>query len=116
MPGPGKRPLNNMCPTAVLRNGSPVFALGGRGGRKIPNAILDVLFGLTGQAASMKAAVAAPRLHTEGNRTVTLEDGWPEATVRYLKSVGYKVVRGKVARVDAASFDPRSGAMATTWH
>src|SRR5205823_3358690 len=27
-PGPGKRPLHNMCPTVVLRAGRPVLALG----------------------------------------------------------------------------------------
>src|SRR5439155_1135034 len=42
-PGPGKRPLHNMCPTVVLKDGRPVLALGGRGGRKIPNAVFEVL-------------------------------------------------------------------------
>src|SRR5205085_5831099 len=31
--GPGKRPLHNMCPTVVTRNGTPVIALGATGGR-----------------------------------------------------------------------------------
>src|SRR3954464_492967 len=42
-PGPCKRPLHNMCPTIVLRDGQPVLALGGTGGRRIPNAVFDVL-------------------------------------------------------------------------
>lgn len=114
-PGPGKRPLHNMCPTVVLRNGKPILALGGRGGRRIPNAVVDVLLRFAGKSASMQEAVAAPRLHTEGNKTVTLESGWPDATIRYLKSVGYSVARGRVARVDAASFVPETRAMSTTW-
>ena len=32
----GKRPLHNMCPTIVARNGTPVLALGAAGGKKIP--------------------------------------------------------------------------------
>ena len=42
-PGPGKRPLHNMCPTIVLRDGQPVLALGARGGRQIPNAVFEAL-------------------------------------------------------------------------
>src|SRR4030095_5249891 len=42
-PGSGKRPLHNMCPTIVLREGRAVLALGATGGRMIPNAVLNVL-------------------------------------------------------------------------
>jgi gamma-glutamyltranspeptidase/glutathione hydrolase len=42
-PGPGKRPLHNMCPTVVLRAGRSVLAVGGRGGWRIPNAVFAVL-------------------------------------------------------------------------
>src|SRR6185295_13243663 len=42
-PGPGKRPLNNMCPTIVTRDGRPVLAIGATGGRRIPNTMFDVL-------------------------------------------------------------------------
>lgn len=112
-PGPRKRPLHNMCPTVVLKQGRPVMALGGAGGRRIPNAVANVLLKYVGQDAGMSDAVAAARLHTEGGRVVTLENGWPETTARYLATVGYSVRRGKVATVNAASFDPPSGALST---
>src|SRR5262249_11948180 len=64
-PGPGKRPLHNMCPTVVLRAGKPILALGGAGGRKIPNAVFEVLLQYVGRDASLEDAIAAPRLHTE---------------------------------------------------
>jgi gamma-glutamyltranspeptidase/glutathione hydrolase len=112
-PGPGKRPLNNMCPTVVLRDGKPILALGGRGGRRIPNAVFEVLAGLVGRDAALEDAVAAPRLHTEGGLTVTLEAKWPEAAVEHLKNVGYTVTRGASAILDAASFDPTTGAIRT---
>jgi gamma-glutamyltranspeptidase len=92
------------------------LALGGRGGRKIPNALVDVLLRFAGQSTSIRDAVASPRLHTEGNKTVTLEAGWPQTTRDHLKSVGYSVIGGKVARVDAATFDPQTGTMSTVWH
>src|SRR5262249_29531268 len=34
-PGPSKRPLHNMCPTVLLREGKPILAIGGTGGRRI---------------------------------------------------------------------------------
>src|SRR5436853_3657830 len=72
-PGPGKRPLHNMCPTVVLRDGRPVLALGGRGGRKIPNSVFEVLAQYVGRGTSPADALAAPRLHTEGALRVELE-------------------------------------------
>ncbi len=109
-PGPGKRPLHNMCPTVVLRGGRPEMALGGRGGRKIPNAVFAVLARCIGQGVAPAAAVAAPRLHTEGGLRVDLEAGWPEADAARLKESGYTVVRAASATVSAVWRDPESGA------
>ena len=115
-PGPGKRPLNNMCPTVVVRNGHPVLAIGGRGGRRIPNAIACVLCRYAGEGLGMRESVAAKRLHTEGDRVVTFQGERDSETVQYLKSLGYSVNSGQVARVDAASFDPSSAALATAFN
>ena len=115
-PGPGKRPLNNMCPTVVVRDGRPVLAIGGRGGRRIPNAIACVLRHYAGEGLAVQESVAAKRLHTEGDHVVTFQGERDDETVQYLKSLGYAVNSGKVARVDAASFDPSSAAMATAFN
>jgi gamma-glutamyltranspeptidase len=66
-----------MCPTIVLRDGRPVLALGARGGRKIPNAVFEVLTQFVALDRTMTEAVAAPRLHTEGNLDLQLEKAWP---------------------------------------
>jgi hypothetical protein len=63
----------------------------------------------------MQESVAAKRLHTEGGRAVTFEGERDDKTVQYLKSLGYSVNSGKVARVDAASFDRSTAAMATAF-
>jgi gamma-glutamyltranspeptidase/glutathione hydrolase len=112
-PGPGKRPLHNMCPTLVQRDGRPVLALGGRGGRKIPNSVFDVLLAYVGRQAPLAKAVAAPRLHTEGGPVLTLEEGWRAEDMAYLKGVSYDVRRGAGAVVHAVAFDPASGALAS---
>jgi gamma-glutamyltranspeptidase/glutathione hydrolase len=110
-PGPGKRPLHNMCPTIALRDGRPVLALGGRGGRRIPNTVLDVLLARIGQGRSLAEAVAAPRLHTEGDSKLSLEAGWPTAEVKRLKEIGYATRVGPGAVLHAIERDPRTGAI-----
>lgn len=106
---PRKRPLNNMTPTAVLRDGRPVLALGARGGRRIPNAVYSVLLKFVGEDASMAESVAAPRMHTLGNMTVALDSAWKEGETTVFKDLGFNISRGGVALLSAASFDPATG-------
>jgi gamma-glutamyltranspeptidase / glutathione hydrolase len=108
-PGPGKRPLHNMCPTIVLKEGRPVLALGGQGGRRIPNAVFDVLTAAVGRQSSLAEAVAAPRIHTEGGNQLTLERTWPESHGIYLRKVGYEVQTGGSALVDAVAINTETG-------
>src|SRR5262249_17974793 len=49
-PAPGKRPLHNMCPVVVTRDGKPVLALGAVGGRRIVNTVFEVLAYRLGQS------------------------------------------------------------------
>jgi gamma-glutamyltranspeptidase len=88
---PGKRPLHNMCPTIVFRAGRPVMALGATGGRRIPNAVFQVLLSFIGEGRSLQDAVAMPRLHTEGDTNIHAERAVPEADIKHLKRVGYKI-------------------------
>jgi gamma-glutamyltranspeptidase/glutathione hydrolase len=107
--GPGKRPLHNMCPTAVLRDGKPVVVLGATGGRRIPNTLFDVLLNLVGRGLPLDEAVKAPRQHTEGGDKLVLEAAWPAAHVAYLKSIGYTVTTGGGAALNAIARDPATG-------
>jgi gamma-glutamyltranspeptidase / glutathione hydrolase len=104
----GKRPLHNMCPTVVTRQGQPVLALGAIGGRRIPNTVFDVLAYRLGQNLPIADAVQAPRVHTEGDPAVRLEAAWPPAVVDHLKRVGYTVKTGPGATLNAIERDPSS--------
>ena len=108
-PGPGKRPLHNMCPTVVLREGRPVLAIGGRGGRKIPNALFEALTHFVALGQPMEAALAVPRLHTEGNLNLELEAKWPANEVEALGKLGYQTKTAASATLSATAFDPKSG-------
>lgn len=114
-PGSRKKPLHNMCPTVVLKDGKPVLALGGRGGRRIPNAIFDVLMNYVGQDRTMEESINAPRMVTQGGMTVECDDKWTAEHKEYLASVGYQVSDAQSARISAASFDPGTGATKAIW-
>ncbi len=101
-PGPHKRPLNNMCPTIVCKNGQPLFAIGGRGGRKIPNAVAEVLLQIVARGKGLADAVAAPRMHTEGTLAVQFEKAWPAGQIEELKKHGYDVTTAGSATISAA--------------
>ncbi len=58
---PGRRPLSSMAPM-ILRDGDELLAIGGRGGSRIPSAVVQVLLNLLA-GDGVAAAVARPRLH-----------------------------------------------------
>lgn len=100
-PGPGKRPLHNMCPTIVTREGQPCLAIGGRGGRKIPNAVFEALTQFVVLGQSLKQSIAAPRMHTEGTDTLDLEKHWPADESADLQKLGYKIKTAASATLSA---------------
>ncbi|MBM3460077.1 MAG: hypothetical protein FJX77_16275, partial [Armatimonadetes bacterium] len=98
-PEPGKRPLNNMCPTVVLRRGVPYTALGAAGGRRIVTSVFEVLLQIVAHDRAPAAALQAPRLHTEGDGAVTVDAGMAEEQAQFLAGLGYTVRRGAMANV-----------------
>jgi gamma-glutamyltranspeptidase / glutathione hydrolase len=101
-PAPGKRPLTNMCPTLVLRDGKPVLALGGAGGRLIVNTVFHVLWNFVG-GKNLQDAIRAPRWHTEGGIDLALEKTWPEPVRDRFCQLGYEVRVGGAAVARAIS-------------
>ncbi|HMC88682.1 MAG TPA: gamma-glutamyltransferase [Gemmataceae bacterium] len=104
-PGPRKRPLHNMCPTVVLKDGLPSAALGAAGGRRIPNALVHVLANAAGRGRTLQEAVAAPRLHTDGSTTLTIEKSWPKTEADCLAKIGYEIKQGPCALLSAVAYD-----------
>jgi gamma-glutamyltranspeptidase / glutathione hydrolase len=88
----GRRPLSSMAPTLLWRDGD-VVGVGGRGGPRIPTAVLQVLANLwDGDAPA--AAVARPRIHHQWlPDRVEVEDGALSAAVREeLRVRGHELV------------------------
>jgi gamma-glutamyltranspeptidase/glutathione hydrolase len=108
-PGPGKRPITNMCPTIVTRAGVPVLAAGGAGGTRIPNSLHEVLLNRVAVGASLEDSLAAPRLDTNGTLQLTLEKKHPPANEALFRARGYVTKRGPSANISLAAFDPATG-------
>jgi gamma-glutamyltranspeptidase/glutathione hydrolase len=60
-PRPEARPLSSMTPTIVLKDGTPVLALGGSGGMTIAPNVIEVLLSRLVFGESPSRAVALPR-------------------------------------------------------
>lgn len=103
-PGPHKRPLNNMCPTIVSREGVPLLALGGAGGRRIPSALVQVLATFA-SGLDVVEAIAELRLHAEGDDVVLHEPEWPGGAVHNLGRMGYETTAGTVALMSGVALD-----------
>lgn len=108
---PGKRPITNMCPAIVTRGGVPVLALGGAGGVRIPNSVFEVLLNVVGLGAPLEAAMAAPRVQTDGTLKLGLDRAHTEADHAFYRNLGYTVARSPNALVSAVARDPATGRM-----
>lgn len=104
-PGPGKKPLHNMVPTLVTRGGKPVIAVGGRGGRKIPNTMLQFLSQSVLFGKSLDESMNAPRIHTEGTTAVEFEPKWIASDLEGLKKIGYNVKAASAATLSAVALE-----------
>jgi gamma-glutamyltranspeptidase/glutathione hydrolase len=102
---PGKRPLDNMCPSIVLKADRPIVALGGVGGRRIPNAVFQTLLQILAYDLSLNDSVQAPRIHTEGGLDLHIERGIPKADVEYMRQIGYSIKPPIGAFVSAVQYD-----------
>ncbi|MGZ4964685.1 MAG: gamma-glutamyltransferase family protein [Limisphaerales bacterium] len=105
---PGKRPLHNMCPSLMARNGKTTLAIGAAGGTKIPNAIYEFFCNYLGEGQSFADSIDAPRLNTTGSLDLRLEKAFPPTQREYLHDIGFKVATGAGPFVSAVRRDPKS--------
>jgi len=85
----------------VTRDRQAILAVGGRGGRKIPNAVFSFLTEFALKKKSVAKSMAAPRIHTEGNLSLELEKNWPGKDQDKLSEFGYQVKTSSSATLSA---------------
>ncbi len=89
---PGERLTSMMAPSLVLAGGRPRLVVGSAGSIRLRGAVLQTVLNVVDHRMSVEKALAAPRVHLEGD-VLQLEGGFdPEAADR-LERRGYPVVR-----------------------
>jgi gamma-glutamyltranspeptidase / glutathione hydrolase len=86
---PGKRPLHNMAPMLVTRDGKPTAAYGTPGGRTIVNNQAYFTLGLFQWGLDPAATLALPRIHSEEAGRLKIERLVPVEIGRELEALGH---------------------------
>ena len=89
---PGRRLTSMMAPSLVLANGRPRLVVGSAGSIRLRAAILQIVVNVVWHGMSVGEAIAAPRVHLEGEQ-LNLEGGIDPAVASELEERGYYVVR-----------------------
>ena len=85
---PGKRPLTNMCPVIVRRDGAPVIAAGSSGGRRILASVVQVLAFVHRFGMSPEQAAHHPRIDVSDPGGVNADARLPADVLDALRADG----------------------------
>ncbi len=92
---PRKRPLSAMTPIIVLENHKVRFVIGSPGGPRIITTVANILLSASDGGLNIQQAVDAPRFHHQYLPDIVfVEPGFPENTLRALRSMGYAIKGG----------------------
>ncbi len=92
---PGKRPLCNICPVVVTRDGKPWFCIGASGGRRIVPAVTQLSLMLIDRGMDVEAAFHQPRIDVSGVGPIRVNRELPDAVK--------KAIAGKLPIVEVAN-------------
>jgi gamma-glutamyltranspeptidase/glutathione hydrolase len=88
--GGGKKPLSNMAPAIVTRNGVALAALGASGGRRIMNCVAQLALNVIDRDLSMQEATNAPRID-RSTAMLFVSPRFGEGTIADLAARGHQV-------------------------
>jgi gamma-glutamyltranspeptidase/glutathione hydrolase len=111
-----KRPMVNMAPLMVLKDGNPVLSVGSPGARKIINRNTQVTLNVLEFGMGIQDAIATPAL--DASRRETLVDSRiPSEAIQRLEAMGHRIavveeepgMTGNFARPSGILLDPETG-------
>ena len=112
---PGERLTSMMAPSVVMEGARPRLVVGSAGSERLRGAILQVVANVVGRGMGVEEAVAAPRLHLDGD-VVHVEPGVEVARDVVVRWRDRNLYFGGVSAVErradgslAAAGDPRRG-------
>jgi gamma-glutamyltranspeptidase/glutathione hydrolase len=87
---PNKRPLSNMTPLIVERDGRAVLAVGAPGSRRITNAVSQVTLNVLEHGMAVQPAISAPRIDCSLGH-ILADDRIDPAVIAELRDRGHRV-------------------------
>jgi gamma-glutamyltranspeptidase/glutathione hydrolase len=90
--GPQKRPYHTIVPGFLTRDGAPVMSFGVMGGTMQPQGHLQIVSRIADCGQNPQAACDGPRFRWMQGMQVSIEDGFPRATVDELRRRGHDLV------------------------
>ncbi len=110
-PEAGKRMQHNMSPTIALKGSRPTFACGLPGGPKIVSVTSQLILDTIAFGATPAAAIAAPRLHTDGDEPLLISSHTPTNVISELERMGHTVRREEDmgGPVNVLAVNPQTG-------
>jgi gamma-glutamyltranspeptidase/glutathione hydrolase len=92
---PGKRPLCNICPVVVAKDGKPWFCIGASGGRRIVPAVTQLSLMLIDRGLDVETAFHQPRIDVSGVGPIRVNRELPDAVK--------KAIAGRLPIVEVAN-------------
>jgi gamma-glutamyltranspeptidase / glutathione hydrolase len=112
---PGKRPLCNICPVVVTKDGKPWFCIGASGGRRIVPAVTQLSLMLIDRGLDVETAFHHPRIDVSGVGPIRVNRDLPDAVKKAIAArlpiveVGNQVSPLGFANPSCIVRDPVSG-------
>lgn len=90
--GPRKRPFHTIIPGFLTKAGAPVMSFGVMGGTMQPQGHVQVVVRIADYGQNPQAACDGPRFRWLQGTRVSVEDGFPAATLEGLRDLGHDLV------------------------
>jgi gamma-glutamyltranspeptidase/glutathione hydrolase len=90
--GPGKRPYHTIAPGFMTKGGAPVMSFGVMGGTMQPQGHVQLVVRIADYGQNPQAACDGPRFRVLGGMQVSVEGGFPPATLEELSRRGHELV------------------------
>jgi gamma-glutamyltranspeptidase/glutathione hydrolase len=90
--GPNKRPYHTIIPGFITKDGAPVMTLGVMGGPMQPQGHVQIVVRIADYGQNPQAACDAPRFRVLQGMQVSVENGFPAATLQQLTRRGHEFV------------------------
>lgn len=87
---PNRRPLTNQTPTVVVGDGGARLAVGASGGRRILDAVAQIIIGYVDHGLGPQAAISSPRMDNSEPRTL-IDDRVGADTIAALAAMGHEI-------------------------